>query len=127
MRVVGLTGRDQQYVSGGDPTQRRSGGGNKVQAGGGRKTPGGGVGGFATSAWLSGGGDGGLGGEVRREPLLVMSDRDKAVMALEVLKTLLGDEVGNLEALVRGKLPPEKTPTPPPSPTEQQFKKKRTN
>ena len=51
----------------------------------------------------------------------VVSDRDKVLKATEVLKTLLGSEVENsMDELVRGKLPPEVVPTPPPSSTEQQ-------
>ena len=50
-------------------------------------------------------GSGGLGGGPRQEPLPagpVLSEREKAVRALDVLKTLLGDEVGNLEEFVQG-------------------------
>ena len=116
-------GETSTLFLGGNPTQRRRGGSNKVNTGGGRGNLGGGNVGAATSAWLSGGGMGGVGGGPRQEPLPagpVLSGRERAVLALDVPKEILGDEVGNLEELIRGKLPPEKAPTPPPSPTEQQ-------
>ena len=91
-----------------------------MEAGGGKGVLGTGVGNFGTSAWLGGeegvGGQGGQGGPVG----LVLSEREKAAMAINVLKEILGEDVGNLEDLVYGRLPPEKAPTPPASPTEQQ-------
>ena len=131
MREVGFSGRNQQFPGGGGPAQRRRGGGNKVEAGGGKGVPGAGVGSFGISAWLGEGGNGGLeGGGARQEPHavgLVVTEREKAAMALNVLREILGEDMGNLEDRVFGKLPPEKAPTPPSSPTEQQRAEKYVN
>ena len=70
------------------------------------------------------GGNGGLGGvgsgQAPHPVGLVVTEREKAAMALGVLREILGEYMGNLEDRVFGKLPPEKAPTPPSSPTEQQ-------
>ena len=125
MREVSYPGRNQQFLGGGG--QRRRGGGNKVEGGGGKGVPGAGVGSFGTSAWLGEGGSGGLGGvgvggggQVPHPVGLVVNERERAAMALGVLKEILGEDMGNLEERVFGKLPPAKAPTPPASPTEQQ-------
>ena len=62
-------------------------------------------------------------GSGRQEPQPVgrfLTEREKVVMVLDVMMAILGEEVGNLEEMVKSKLPPEKAPTPPKSPTEQQ-------
>ena len=82
------------------------------------------VGNLGTSAWLDGGGERPLGGEGRRTPVAVgavMTDREKALKAMEVLKTVLGESAGNSrEELVREQIPPAAEPVPPASPTEYQ-------
>ena len=125
IRVYGSNGRDQTYVSGSDPTHRKKpqgGNGNKNKA---VRVPGGGIGTFGVNAWLDGGGGRVRGGgEGNRTPLPVgevMSDRDKALEAMVLLKELLGEDIGNsMEELVREHLPPAEAPVPHPSPTEHQ-------
>ena len=125
MREVSYPGRNQQFLGGGG--QKRRGGGNKVEAGGGKGVPGAGVGSFGASIWLGEGGNGGLGGvggggggQAPHPVGLVANERERATMALGVLKEILGEDMGNLEERVFGKLPLAKAPTPPASPTEQQ-------
>ena len=109
--VIGLKGRHQPYVPGRDPSHRKKAAGNKGQDCR-ERYPGGrcGVGNLGTSAWLDGGGEGPLGGEGRRAPVAVgavMTDREKALKVMEVLKTVLGESAGNSrEELVREQIPP---------------------
>ena len=78
--------------------------------------------------WLTGGGKGRQGGDGRQDPLppgQVVSDRDKILSVVEVLKTLLGSEVGSsMDELLKDRLPPEPVPAPPKSPTEQERARK---
>ena len=117
MRVVGPTGRDQSYVStgvsgtGGQREGLVGRVGRRVGGSGPRVH-------FSLDKELELGGTG-LGGEGRGEGLPlpvgeVLSDRDKAFKAMEMLKEVLGEEVvASVWSLVQGHLPP-KVPTPSP-------------
>ena len=134
-RVIGPNGRDQSYVPGGNPTQRKgpqpggkgrnkvggdTGAGVGVGFGTGGGVVGGGGGGDNRSAfsWLGGGG--GVGNPL--PPGMVLSERDQAQFCLEHLKGLLKDErdVEEFSNFWEGRLPAKPEPAPVKTPTEAQ-------
>ena len=134
-RVIGPNGRDQSYIPGGNPTQRKgpqprgkgrnkvggdTGAGVGVGFGTGGGVVGGGGGGDNRSAfsWLGGGG--GVGNPL--PPGIVPSERDQAQFCLEHLKGLLKDErdVEEFSNFWEGRLPAKPEPAPVKTPTEAQ-------
>ena len=133
-RVIGPNGRDQSYIPGGNPTQRKGpqpGGKGRNKVGG---DTGAGVGvGFGTGGGVVGGGGGGdnrsafswLGGGGFGNPLppgMVPTERDQALFCVDHLKGLLKDE-RDLEVFTNfweERLPAKPEPAPVKTPTEAQ-------
>ena len=134
-RVIGPNGRDQSYIPGGNPTQRKgpqpggkgrnkvggdTGAGVGVGFGTGGGVVGGGGGGDNRSAfsWLGGGG--GVGNPL--PPGIVPSERDQAQFCVEHLKGLLKDErdLEEFSNFWEGRLPAKPVPAPVKTPTEAQ-------
>ena len=134
-RVIGPNGRDQSYIPGGNPTQRKGpqpGGKGRNKVGGdtgagvgvGFGTGGGVVGGGGRGdnrsafSWLGGGG--GVGNPL--PPGIVPSERDQAQFCVEHLKGLLKDErdLEEFSNFWEGRLPAKPEPAPVKTPTEAQ-------
>ena len=122
-RIVGPTGRDQAYVSRGEPTYRKGGG-----------SKGGGKGDVDTGAGVGGkffaDGGGGSGGEaVGREVGMGQapagpppSHREQVVSALQALVGLFEPDVGaQVRGLVQGFLPPKPASPAPVTPTHAEI------
>ena len=131
-RVNGPTGRDQTYVPGGDPTQRKGqaqggkGNNNKNRVGGvkgagvgfGNGGGGGGVGGVGSvQSWLGGGGGG--------APLplgIVLTEGEQAQACMNYLQAWLkrDQEIAQFHSMFEGKVPAVPEPAPAQTPTESQ-------
>ena len=96
LRIFGPNGCDQSHTPGGDPSHRKRapGCGGKRGKGGGETTSGGGVHNLGVRAGMEGGVGSGKECERMEEnggrPCLVLSDRDKALKSVEVLKAIWG-------------------------------------